>query len=979
MSKQFNYLFLLIFSFGTVQAEKNAAKKPSKTGERKISFNYEVRPILVQNCYFCHGPDPSSRKAGLRLDTYEEATKLIDGKYRPIDPKHPENSEIIKRITSKDPYEMMPPPKSHLKVTEKQAEILKQWIAQGAEWQPHWAFLQPEDIKIKKYKTSANKIDDFVSQKITEKGLTPGNEANKRTLMRRLSFVLTGLPPKEEDIQRFINNSSKNAYEEMVDYYLNSKTYGERWARHWLDLVRYGETKGHEHNKQIRGVWKYRDYLIRAFNDDVSYAQLVKEQLAGDLMTEGIRWNPETGYNESILGTAFYNLGDAVHSPVDIKKDQADRIDNIIDVTSKTFQGLTVACARCHDHKFDPIPTKDYYALYGMLQSTNYSYRPADATQAMQKNAEEVETLRKYVDGLVNITKDKFNPTASVKVPEEITMLGDFTGEDFGDWKSDGLAFGNRTTLGRPVVDKSNNIIAIQEGKASSKYYSNGVFGVLRSPNFIIDKDILSFKARGKNAQIRVVTENLQIISGPLHANLSVNLKDAKNFKDYAINVNNVKGLRAYIEIYSGSREYSHAGLNVTDSSVVEIKYAIAYNNTERAKVSAFIKEKDAAAKEYVTKLQNELLPKIPAKNKVELVKTYTKINSLLPSLKSNDFFVGAYDGFGLDSKVFIRGGHTTPSKESVPRKFLSVIADEDIKFDSKGSNRMQMVETILSPKNALTSKVMVNRIWHHIFGKGIVETVDNFGLQGKLPTHPELLDHLSIKFRKEGWSIKNMIKYMVMSNTFRREVEASTQISLLDPQNTWLTHYPVRRLEAEAIRDALLAAAGNLKLDMYGKPIPTYLNSFMNGRGRPASGKIDGEGRRSIYQSVSRNFISPFMSTFDFPNPFTTFGNRNTTNVPAQSLILMNNQFVKQQAGVMAKSILKTKAKKSFEEKVNYAYQKAFSRNPKEEEIQKSEKFFTLMASAYKIDGNAAKSNETVWTDYCHSLFNLKEFIYLK
>jgi len=274
---------------------------------------------------------------------------------------------------------------------------------------------------------------------------------------------------------------------------------------------------------------------------------------------------------------------------------------------------------------------------------------------------------------------------------------------------------------------------------------------------------------------------------------------------------------------------------------------------------------------------------------------------------------------------------------------------------------------------------VMVNRIWHHIFGKGIVETVDNFGLQGKLPTNPELLDHLAIKFRNEGWSIKNMIKYMVMSNTFKREVESSTKINILDPQNTWLTHYPVRRLEAEAIRDALLAASGRLNLNMYGKPVPTYLNSFMNGRGRPSSGKIDGEGRRSIYLSVSRNFISPFMSTFDYPNPFTTFGNRNTTNVPAQSLILMNNQFVKQQAGVMAKNILKTQANKNFQEKVSYAYQKAFSRTPKEEEIQKSEKFFNLMASAYNLDGNKAKNNETVWTDYCHSLFNLKEFIYLK
>ncbi len=966
----------------------------------KIDFNYDVKPILVQNCYLCHGPDPGSRKANLRLDTYEGATTLLEGR-KPIHPGSADRSELIKRITHEDPGMVMPPPESNLELSEYQIAVLKKWIDQGAEWKPHWSFIQPEYTKPahSDEAISANAIDDFVLAKMQAKGLEPAPRADHNTLIRRVSYVLTGLPPTLEELEKFGDQDDPEAYEKMVDHYLNSPGFGERWARHWMDVVRYAETQGHEFDFEILGAWRYRDYLIRAFNEDVPYDQMLKEHIAGDLL-ESARWNPEDGTNESQLGTVFYALGEGKHSPVDIKEEEVDRIDNMIDVTSKAFQALTVSCAKCHDHKFDPIPTKDYYALYGVMESSRFSPRPAEVTYQKLRNIEKLDQIKRDIKEMVaekwkgavhaELEQPDLSSEAGSEARYDYEMLGDFRGYDLDGWKSDGFAFGNSTTLGSPVFDDAGKRIQhLDEGKASSSRLTNGVFGALRSPNFIISKDFVGLKVSGVKSTIRIIIDNFQLIRNPIYGGLN-KIVDQGEWQEVVFDLSAWKGHKAYIEIFPGTyinnqlSEYS-----LPQDAFIDVKYAMAYDGSWPEQLPSvpgnpggsdgiinqwLADQLHPSGIDRINKLirEKELESLVPeAKDKLATYK------QLARSVKDSAFFMGINEGFGVDSHVFIRGNHQQLSEEKVPRGFLSVLAHEGTNAVKEGSGRLELAEAMLDPQNPLTARVMVNRIWHHIFGRGIVETVDNFGLQGKLPTHPELLDYLAIKFREEGWSIKKMIKLIVMSNAFQRAVNGPEDVSAEDPDNLYLAHFPVRRLEAEAIRDGLLFAGGNLDLTPYGPPEPVYLTEFMSGRGRPAeSGTIDGDGRRTIYLGVRRNFLQPMMLTFDRPIPFTTFGNRNVTNVPAQSLILMNDPFVKHQATLMANLVMEEA--KETDERIRLVYLRALSRSPKQEELQNAKEFIRRLALTYDSDTDEGKDHPEVWKDFCHSVFNLKEFIYL-
>jgi hypothetical protein len=961
----------------------------------KVDFNFDVRPILVQNCYLCHGPDPSSRKANLRLDTFEGATAKREGGYRGINPGNAAKSQIIKKITHEDPELRMPPPESNLKLTQEEVDILIKWIDQGAEWKPHWAFIKPESeapLKNETYETE-NEIDDFVIAKLQSKKLEPAPQANKNTLIRRVSYILTGLPPTPEKIDQFVNDTGADAYEKMVDSYLKDPAFGERWARHWMDIVRYAETRGHEFDYPIIGAWKYRDYLIRAFNKDIPYDQLVKEHLAGDLIEE-VRWNPETGINESQIGTAFYALGEGTHSPVDIRKDEADRIDNMIDVTTKTFQGLTVACSRCHDHKFDPIPTADYYALYGIMESSRFSTKPSNLSQDQLKSQEEVEELKTYIKEM--IAEEWADEVTNIAALESInnsaegtnyTLLGDFRGQDLDGWKSDGLGFGKQTTLGNPEFDETGKLIGLSEGKASSKFYTTGIFGALRSPNFIIDKDSIGLYVQGNKSTARIIIDNFQLIQNPIYGGLTKGI-NTDGWQKVGFNIGDWKGHKAYIEVLPG--HYNRHHYKFPKSAFVEIQYAISFDSGWPEMVLSKDEKPNNGRKLLANWKSSKSIPaEVSALNKVlteeKLTTEFSKTKALISKHKNltevlidSTFFTGINEGFGVDSPIFIRGNHFELSKEKIPRGFLSAVTGENTAFDTEGSGRIELAEAILSPDNPLTSRIMVNRIWHHLFGKGIVESVDNFGLQGSLPSHPKLLDYLAVKFQNEGWSIKNMIKYIVMSNTFQRSIIGPENGESIDPNNALLSHFPLRRLESEAIWDGVLAVSGNLNPKMYGEPVPVYLTRFMQGRGKPGqSGPLDGAGRRSIYQDVRRNFLQPLMLTFDRPIPFSTFGKRNSTNVPAQSLVLMNDPFIIQQAERLANDVM-SQVGLSQSERFNYIYIKLLSRYPSKDEVRQANDFITLLAKTYDLkEGEIANSVE-VWKDYCHSVFNLKEFIYL-
>ena len=918
-----------------------------------VDFNYHIRPILVQKCYLCHGPDASSRQANLRLDTYEGATALLKSGNRAIDLKHTEKSMVLFRINHSDPDMIMPTPDSKLVLTEKEKELLEKWIQQGAAWKPHWAFISPEKQNIPE--KGKNPIDYFIDREMKNQGLTPGEEASKNSLIRRVSFLLTGLPPSPSEVQSFLNDSSSDAYPKMVDKYLNSPHFGERWARHWMDLVRFAETKGHEFDYAIPGAWRYRDYLIRAFNGDVPYNQLVKEHLAGDLLPQP-RINRVGKINESQLGTLFFAFPEGTHSPVDIRKDEADRIDNLIDVTGKAFMGLTVSCAKCHDHKFDPISTKDYYALYGVMEGTRFS----PASPHIYESKKRFETLKGVQDSLKDLVllnwMDQFSKNKVLSNTDSV--LGNFTGSDLNRWKSDGLAFTDETTLGDPIFNKNANLVGFESGKASSKRLAKGVFGALRSPDFIIDKNNIGVYASGSKGTIRIIIDNFQLISYPIYGGLTKQVDNEKMDK-YLFDVSQWKGHKAYVEVLPGI--FDNHLFKMPKDAFVEVKYVISFNDKwfEPPLISPkWNPQKSSDSKKIKAYLEKK-----------------ERYQYDFPD--STEFISSIIDGFGKNSPVFIRGNHKDLSKEKVPRSFLSALSTDKFNLNVSGSGRLALAEAIANKDNPLTYRVFVNRVWHHLFGKGIVETVDNFGLQGKLPTHPELLDYLALSFVKEGYSMKKLIRQIVLSETFKRTTKGKESSVKKDPLNHYLSFYPLRRLEAESLRDAILSVSGNLDSTLFGKSTPVHITSFMNGRGKPGrSGPMDGEGRRSIYVEVRRNFLDPFMSAFDRPIPFTTFGKRTVTNVPAQALILMNDPFIHNQAAVMVKK-MNEKGISGFTARIQWIYQRAFSRNPSEEEMIRARSFYESLKK--KHQGKDKKStDERIWQDFIHTHFNLKEFIYL-
>jgi len=961
---------ILIVLLGLVYS-CNKGQKFAEPLPETVDFNFHVRPILVQNCYLCHGPDPSGRKANLRLDTYKGATAALKEGGHAIVPGKPSKSQLVYRIYHEEEDQVMPPPESNYKLTEREKALLEKWIDQGAEWKDHWAFIKPETSIST---SSENTIDSLIDIRLDQKKLTKTPETNKNSLIRRVSYLLTGLPPSPAEIEKFTSDQSSNAYEKMVDGYLNSSAYGERWARHWMDLVRYAETKGHEFDYSIVGAWRYRDYLIRAFNEDVPYDQLVKEHLAGDLL-DSVRYNFESKIAQSPIGTAFFAMAEGTHSPVDIKKDEADRIDNMIDVTSKTFQGLTVSCARCHDHKFDPILTADYYSMYGLMESTRFTPVAAEKTIETENYAKEIEDINRYMLKLIS-EKWKESIMADIEISKGKTVnettyqiIGDFRGSDFDGWKSNGTAFGQRTTLGNPIINEATGrLLKLNEGRASSKLLNTGIFGSLQSPNFIIDKKFIGIKARGIKSTIRIVIDNFQLIQDPIYGELEMKV-DSEQWKDYIVDVSPWKGHKAYIEILPGN--YQRHKYQLPEDAYIESEYAITYNSEWPVDINSTNNSLEKI-QYFNAQLKNGKLPsQFP-----ELKSAVDSSLQIAKNLASKSIFYGVTDGFGIDSPVFIRGNHQELSEEKVPRSFLSTLPQGGVPFKTKGSGRMEFANAMLFKENPLTARVMVNRIWHHLFGRGIVETVDNFGLQGKLPSHPELLDYLAIKFQNENWSIKKMVRSIVMTEAFKRSTLRNNELLEADPTNIYLASFPVRRLEAEAIRDGILASSESLNDSLYGPPVPTYLTDFMQGRGRPnESGPLDGNGRRSIYLEVRRNFLEPMMTTFDRPIPFSTFGKRDVTNVPSQSLIIMNDPFVAQQAEIMAKKLLSEKAL-SFEERISWLYMRAFSRHATAEELEKAKEFMAMLQNM-ETSTEADKELE-LWKQYCHSIFNLKEFIYL-
>jgi hypothetical protein len=957
-------------------------------------FEKSVRPILVQRCQGCHGP--TKQKGKLRLDSREAV--MAGGSTGPaIVPGQPEASLLVGAINYGEQLQM--PPKSKLAADEIAA--LTRWVKEGATWgadptvsgassgapaamvpleapgefqrrAKHWCFLpirrdSPPEVRSAPPDWPRNPIDAFLLSAMQRAGLSPAPEADRRTLIRRLSFDLIGLPPTPAEVAAFVADRAPDAYERLVDRLLASPRHGERWGRHWLDLARYAETAGHEFDYEILNAFRYRDYVIRAVNADLPYDRFVTEQIAGDLL-ETPRRHPTTGCNESILGTGFFFLGEGTHSPVDVREEQVRRMDNQIDVFSKTFLGLTVACARCHDHKFDPIRSADYYALAGFLRSSRHQQAFIDPADRRGSSLARLCELKQNLRGLLreagHFPPEPSRVAASTASGQEVFETFD---ETFTGWDVTGDAFGSRPSATGDFRLSPRDGVAwlnpVRPGQAHSGLISGRLAGVLRSRSFTIERRYLHTLVSGQGGRINVVVDGYEKIRDPIYGGLMVTVNVGDQARWITQDLGMWLGHRAYLEIGDGATaEYGGVQTRMAEHdgyvAVDEIRMSDEPRPPEHPPIDPAPIRLDALLAEIKAKR-----PALAERLKSDL----SEYRALEASLPEPTLAPAIEDGTGEDERLLIRGNHRNLGPP-VPRRFLEVLGGGSPETPPAGSGRLELARRLVDPAaNPLVARVLVNRLWMHHFGEGLVKSVDDFGAMGQQPSHPELLDWLASEFIASGWSQKALHRRIVTSSAYRMSSALRPEADRLDPSNVYAHRMNVRRLEGETIRDALLAISGRLDEQMFGPSVSPFLSPFMDGRGRPTqSGPLDGDGRRSVYLNVRRNFLNPMFAAFDAPAPFSTMGRRNVSNVPAQALTLMNDPLVIHLAGLWAQRVVA--APGSIVERIDELYASAFGRPPAPDELRR------CLAFLLKHPGPEPRA----WADLCHILINVKEFIYI-
>lgn len=1081
-------------------------------------FEKRIRPVLIRNCYECHSAASTEVKGGLRLDSRELIRK--GGQSGPaVVPGSTAKSLLLEAIRHQS-FEMPP----NEKLPDNVIADFDKWIQTGApdprnrppsadevsdlSWKTvlderrHWWSLQPVDSRLAKVAETFDQgsarvslqIDAFISTKQQAAGVKPVEPANARVLARRLALVLTGLPPAPAEVNRFVKDSERDAdaaYEALVDRLLGSQHFGEHWARHWMDVVRFAETHGYEWNHEIRDAWRYRDYLIRAFNNDVPYDQLVREHIAGDLL-ETPRMNEQLGINESIIGTAFWRFGELGHDNcVDFPEIRFDALDNQIDTFSKAFQGLTISCARCHDHKIDAISTKDYYALVGILESCSQvvhtidsPQRIADVVSRARKVKREIraELGKKWlaaIDGardafvavlstdgdvddssnsLAEYLKEKklgyeepgyvlrrlAERGAEVDIAALWTILkkeytaeqirraksnadnfevwADFSATVQSDWSTSGLGLSHGSCRAGEFTlthEGDQVVAAVLPTGLYTNVISDRLNGSLRSPWVPSKKKYISLQLVGDGrSMVRPVVDScglnefagggLQYLAGgsthwkrlPTSAGGS-----HRSFIEMSTKLDNPRwpdrpgraGTTDPKELQSPRSSFGVMQAVLHDSPTTplpELKpvlslfeepspadesgTAAVFQSVARKAVVAWKKDRVTDAEVFWINwlLKTELLPNstVGDRRVGELLKQYRELESAIPAPRVIAGLADQGNGKGFP---VLKGGDPLQPMAVVPARYIEVIADSSQPFASRGSGRRELAELLASSSNPLTARVMVNRIWHHLFGRGIVATPDDFGGMGEKPTHPKLLDFMASGFAKDGWSIKRLIRQIVLSRTFRQSSLPNEQGINIDPENQLLHHFSARRLNAESVRDTILFVSGRLDRTQFGQSIHPHRKTEIDYR-KLWSGPLDGNGRRSIYTKVTRMEGPQFLELFDFPNPTATRGRRDRSNVPAQALALLNDPFVVDQARFWAEQLV-AEDHDSIDARVLSMFDRALGRPPTREEQRRFITLIQRLAEETSASTTVILGDKNVWQDAAHAVFNLKELVYVR
>ncbi len=825
-------------------------------------FEMHVRPVLAKNCWACHR---QSEMGGLRLDSKDAILK--GGKSGPaIVVGDPEHSLLIQAVAHTHSRLRMPPSGT---LTAEEVGALSEWVKRGAYWPPDdkaaavttsseyvitpeqrsfWSFQpvkRPAIPAVNDEQWPKTDIDRFILSRLEHEGLAPIRAADKRTLIRRATFDLTGLPPTPEEVDAFVNDESPDAFAKVVDRLLASPQYGERWARYWLDVARYSDDRLNSTQEEpYPNSFRYRNWVIGAFNDDMPYDVFVKAQIAGDLM-------PSDSPLKFAPGTGFYAL-----SP----EFQDDRVD----ATTRGFLGLTVACATCHDHKFDPIPTKDFYSLQGVFSSSKLHelpLAPKDVVEQWQQRKKELDKQQTLLDRFYDTQRDQLGEVLASRTADYMLATRGLRSADGLDAES----FKRFTTyLSEPRKDhpflKRWFELAGRNGSAAE----------FQAAAFEFQRVVLAALEEKREVDERnKITLGLNPDRADIAGASLVSLERDKYMVWRDLFEKSIKDSAGFFKSAEGVFHYHKGG------------------------IERFL---HAEWKTYLEAQQQEL-----ARLKKELPEKYPFLQTIADKEKPEDV------------QVAIRGDRNNKG-DIAPRRFLAILSPADRTRFTKGSGRMELASAIANPANPLTARVFVNRIWQHHFGRAIVGTPSNFGQLGERPTHPELLDYLADSFMKDGWSVKKLHRRIMLSAVYSLSASNDKRNEAKDAGNALLWRANRRRLDVEAMRDAVLFVAGTLD----------------QSRGELAQPLNEKNRRRTIYGFVSRRKLDSTLALFDFPNPNNTSESRIVTNVPLQRLFWMNSGFIEQQAQALADRLAGDNPAR-----IRGAYRLLFNREPDSRELQ--------------------------------------------
>lgn len=932
-----------------------------------LQFNRDIRPILSDKCFYCHGPDERNRKAGLRLDTFEGATKDRGG-YRAITPGKPDESELMRRVTSHEPGEMMPPASAKkAPISPQEAELLRRWIAQGAKYQGHWAFqplaeAQPPTVKNAEW--IRNDIDRFILARLEREGITPSPQADARTLIRRLSLDLTGLLPSPTEVEDFVRafdqkDSRKQdaAYGALVERLLSSPHYGERWGRHWLDQARYADSNGYTIDGD-RQMWPYRDWVIHALNEDKPFDQFTIEQLAGDLLPSPS--DPLLAKSQ-LVATGFHrNTVINEEGGVDPEQARVEQVMDRVQTTGAVWLGLTVGCAQCHSHKFDPIPHKEYYQMLAFFNST-MDYNNQGPVVPVQRG----EMFGK---------PEPPDETTEASPARRAIQLGDLKQDD---WERMEIA---RLERNPAVTAPINQVEWYPFETVKLDTEAHGQLQQLDDGSFLMTTNASQNDAYRILVRIRsprVAAVRLRVLPHEALPKNGPGLGADGSFALSEFYIESEGGGHRFNDAFADAEQTNYPARAATDNDrrtgwstganatqPHEICFVFAQPKEFASRQLLFVLRHDAENGRGIGHFKIEIATETPRDAGGAALLTALRTHTTARSMKQKSLVAAAFasaravrkmqsgnavmamimrdTNIPRESYILTRGDFTRPDKSAgvLQPNVFSAIAPA-LPETTKTRTRLDLARWLVDPANPLTPRVTMNRVWMRYFGRGIVETEEDFGTQGSPPTHPELLDWLSGEFIKRGWSLKAMHRLIVTSATYRQSSQARRDLADIDPRNLLLARQERFRVEAEIVRDAALSASGLLNPKIGGPsvrpPQPDGVYAFTQNKKNWVAATGVERFRRALYTQFYRSAPYPLFTTFDSPDFQQVCTRRHRSNTPLQSLTLANDPaFLEIAQGLAARLVREVPGEFSarLDARLRRAFDLCFSRSPNEFEL---------------------------------------------